>query len=53
MPIQHVVFFKFRELTKEEETKAKQLILELKDKIEGIIDITFGPTFTKDRSKGK
>ena len=53
--IKHIVFWKFLELTAEGNRHenidhAQKLLLDMKDKIEGIIDITVGKNIQKDEN---
>lgn len=53
MPIKHIVLMKFKADTPAEALEsAAANLLALKGKVPGIQDITFGPTFTTDRSNG-
>jgi len=53
MPIKHIVLMKFKaDTTVEALEKATANLLALKGKVPGVQEISFGPTFTTDRSNG-
>lgn len=53
MPVKHIVLMKFKADTPAEALeKASANLLALKGKVPGILDVTFGATFTHDRSQG-
>jgi hypothetical protein len=51
MHVEHVLFFKLK-MTSEEEAWVIQEFQNLKNKIDVILEVKFGPTFTHERSHG-
>ncbi len=51
-PIEHVVLFKFKDISADYYASIQQQVRNMKDTMEGILEISFGKTFTTERSKG-
>jgi hypothetical protein len=49
---EHVVFFNLGDLTQEQEQELSSIIHNMKEKIDGVIDINIGKSFTTERSNG-
>ncbi|KAL9649016.1 hypothetical protein ABK040_008394 [Willaertia magna] len=50
--VEHVVFFKLKDISEEQERSLKEQVEQLVNKIDGVLSIVFGRNISPERSQG-